>query len=151
MSEHKYLFFDQLIAELQSENNRRLEGVESTAAQTLAFSGFNTVNFDTFSAAQPQPRLVPPAKPDVSQIEVGSRITLLSVSNPEFAGSYDCHLMIVFKVMHDELLGYVLCISDQTYSNRCEIVSKAQTIEHYAPLGAHEKEVWSPYDDDIPF
>ena len=151
MTKRQFMYFEQLIADIESENDLRQNSATPQTPIAVRASGYAALTFDDFSPAQPPLPLTLPSRPVVSTVEVGSRLTLLSRRSSESPGYYDSHLMLVLSVEDDRVQGYLIAATSSMSTYRCETVSKAQIIECLPPLKPGEEDLWAPIDDDIPF
>lgn len=149
MTTNKYISFDQLLSDLRAENrrNQNLAKPQLSVAQVVGQHG--NVAFDDFLPDVRSGRLILPNRPKTDQIEVGSRVTLLSPRRSDSVGEYRSTLMIVLSTDVDSIDGYVF---QSAYdSNRRISICRSQVIDCHPPLADDETEVRELVQDYIPF
>jgi hypothetical protein len=151
MSTHQYLRFDHLKAELQAENDRRQKASKAATVRISDLVARGSLTFDSFCVARQPAALVAPEPPNVRNLEIGSRVTLMSPKDSKSSGRYDYHVMVVLGVKADNVLGYIFSTSCAGTANRCEVVSTDQIIQSQSPLNPGQSEDWVDFDDRIPF
>ena len=151
MRSFEYIAFDQLVADLESENSRRESRVRSPFSVAQIIGRHGQVTFDGFSPDERPGPLMLPTRPDIDRIEVGSRVTLLSAEESDNGGVYFTSVLLVLDVRGDSVDGYVFQSSQPGHGYRRVTVSKAKVIDCHPPLGTNEVEVADFVDDGIPF